>query len=40
MAGGMTITEDNSVMPSYPYSNYLIFQEEKWRVIIFRIRYD
>ena len=28
MAGGMTITEDNWVMPSYPNSNYLIFQEE------------
>ena len=28
MAGGMTITEDNWVMPSYPNSNYLIFQEK------------
>ena len=28
MAGGMTIQEDNWVMPSYPNSNYLIFQEE------------
>ena len=28
LAGGMTITEDNWVMPSYPNSNYLIFQEE------------
>ena len=28
MAGGMTITEDNWVMPSYSNSNYLIFQEK------------
>lgn len=28
MAGGMTIQDDNWVMPSYPNSNYLIFQEE------------
>ena len=28
MAEGITITEDNWVMPSYPNSNYLIFQEE------------
>ena len=27
MAGGMTITEDNWVMLSYPNNNYLIFQE-------------
>ena len=28
MAGGMTITEDHWVMPGYPNSNYLIFQEK------------
>ena len=28
MAEGMTITEDNWVMPSYPNNNYLIFQEK------------
>lgn len=29
MAGGMYITEDDWVMPSYPNSNYLIFQQEE-----------
>lgn len=28
IAGGMYITEDNWVMPCYPNSNYLIFQQE------------
>lgn len=28
IAGGMYITEDHWVMPSYPNSNYLIFQQE------------
>ena len=28
MAGGMEITEDNWVIPGYPNSNYLIFQQQ------------
>ncbi len=32
VAGGMHITEDNWVMPSYPNSTYLIFQQEDDRL--------
>ncbi len=36
MVGGMYITEDNWVMPGYPDSTYLIFQQDGDRLKFLR----
>lgn len=36
LTGGMSITEDNWVMPGYPNSTYLIFQQDDDKLIFLR----